>query len=151
MPGMKQEHSNRELNRFRSQLKRNGLKATAQRVAVHEAMMSLGHACAEEVHGWIETNSTTGITVASVYNILSQMASIGIYSYRMSADNRMHFDVNVSGHMHMYDCENHQYRDVMDEGLYEEILQRLGKRRFRGYRIEGVDIQFVVRPTRRRP
>lgn len=149
---MKQEHSERELNRFRSQLKRNGLKATSQRIAVHEAMMNLGHACAESVHDWIESNSSTGITVASVYNILSQMASIGIYSYRMSTDNKMHFDINTFPHIHMYDCENHTYRDITDEALYEDIIQRLGKKRFRGYRLEGIDIQFVVRPTtRRRP
>ena len=98
---MKQDHTDRELKRFRSQLKHNGLKATAQRLAVHDAMMNLGHACADTVRDWIENNSRTEISVASVYNILSQMASLGIYSHRMSDDSKMYFDINTLPHLHM--------------------------------------------------
>ena len=148
---MKQEPLLRTLEKFKSRLQKAGMKATAQRMAVHEAMIELGHASADMVSLWLEENSTTRITVASVYNILNQLAELGIYSYRMSANNKMYFDVNTKGHMHVYDCENHTFRDIMDERLYEDILQRIGNRRFRGYKIEGVDIQFVVRPTRRRP
>lgn len=148
---MKQEPLLRTFEKFKARLKKAGLKATAQRLAVHEAMTELGHASADMVSQWLDENSTTHITVASVYNILTQLSELGIYSYRMSANNKMYFDVNTTGHMHVYDCENHSFRDLMDESLYEDILQRIGSRRFRGYRIEGVDIQFIVRPTRRRP
>lgn len=148
---MKQEPLLRTFEKFKARLKKAGLKATAQRLAVHEAMTELGHASADMVSQWLDENSTTHVTVASVYNILTQMAELGIYSYRMSANNKMYFDVNTTGHIHVYDCENHSYRDLMDERLYEDILQRIGSRRFRGYRIEDIDIQFIVRPTRRRP
>ena len=37
------------LDEFRSRLKRHGLKATRQRLEVHEAMMALGHASADMV------------------------------------------------------------------------------------------------------
>lgn len=148
---MKQEPLLYTFEKFKARLKKAGLKATVQRLAVHEAMTELGHASADMVSRWLDENSTTHVTVASVYNILAQLAELGIYSYRMSANNKMYFDVNTTGHMHVYDCENHSFRDLMDERLYEDILQRIGSRRFRGYRIEGVDIQFIVRPTRRRP
>lgn len=148
---MKQEPLLRTFEKFKARLKKAGLKATVQRLAVHEAMTELGHASADMVSRWLDENSTTHVTVASVYNILTQLAELGIYSYRMSANNKMYFDVNTTGHMHVYDCENHSFRDFMDERLYEDILQRIGSRRFRGYRIEDVDIQFIVRPTRRRP
>ena len=148
---MKQEPLLRTFEKFKARLKKAGLKATVQRLAVHEAMTELGHASADMVSQWLDENSTTHITVASVYNILTQLSELGIYSYRMSSNNKMYFDVNTTGHMHVYDCENHSFRDLMDERLYEDILQRIGSRRFRGYKIEGVDIQFVVRPTRRRP
>lgn len=151
LPPMKQELTPKELSGFQNQLRRNGLKATAQRIAVHEAMVNLGHACADSVHEWIKENSSTEVTVASVYNILTQMTRIGIYNNRMSADNKMYFDVTTFPHLHMYDCERHRYRDIIDEKLYEDILDRIGERRFRGYTIEALDIQFIVRPTRRRP
>lgn len=147
---MKQELSYKALDKFRSQLSHNGLKATAQRIAVHEAMVNLGHASADMVHEWLQEYSATKVTVASVYNVLTQLSQLGIYGNRLSANNKMYFDVNTKKHIHMYDCENHVFKDVMDENLYEDLLERIGTRRFRGYTIEGVDIQFVVRPTRRR-
>ena len=37
------------IEEFKSLLKGNGLKVTPQRLAVHEAMLRLGHACADMV------------------------------------------------------------------------------------------------------
>lgn len=140
----------RELEKFRNQLRKHNLKATNQRIAVHEAMMNLGHASAEEVCRWIETDSEVNVTMTSVYNILSQMTSLGIYSNRMSADNKMYFDVNTTPHIHVYDCENHTYTDILDNEMYDNVVKSIGSRRFRGYKIESIDVQIVVRPTRKK-
>ena len=37
------------IEEYKAILKKHSLKATPQRIAVHEAMMSLGHACADMV------------------------------------------------------------------------------------------------------
>ena len=66
-------------NNFTSVLKRYSLKATPQRLAVHKAMQELGHASADMVAQKIENDGNTKITVASVYNILSELAKLGIY------------------------------------------------------------------------
>ena len=84
---------------FRLALKSKGLKATTQRVAVHQAMMALGHACADQVSEWIEDKTNASVSTASVYNILSQMALLGIYSHRYSPDSKMYFDVNTGNHV----------------------------------------------------
>ena len=68
----------------------------------------------------------------------------------MSANNKMYFDVNTFRHIHIYDCENHCYRDLIDEELMELIETHLGRRKFRGFRIEDIDIQLVARPTRKK-
>lgn len=136
----------RDLEKYCNALKKNGLKATAQRVAIHEAMLEMGHASADMVYDWLERNSDTRVTVASVYNTLSQLSELGIYGYRMSANNKMYFDVFPKPHIHLYDCVNHTFRDINDEKLQTALLERIGLRRFRGYRIENVDIQFIVRP-----
>lgn len=137
------------IEKFKNSLKKHSLKATSQRLAVHEAMMELGHASADTVTDMVR-NAGTSVTTATVYNILSQLALLGIYSYRMSCNNKMYFDVNSDEHIHMYDCENHQYKDVIDEELIALVDSHLGRRKFRGYKIEGIDIQLVVRPTRRK-
>lgn len=135
---------------FKLLLKKHSLKATPQRLAVHEAMLSLGHASADMVTEVISQKGETKVTVASVYNILSNMAMLGVYDYRLSANNKMYFDVNTFGHMHLYDKENHVFKDVIDEELLNMIQSYLGRKRFKGYKVESVDIQIIGRPTRKR-
>jgi len=135
---------------LRAVLKKHGLKATPQRIAVHEAMMKLGHASADMVAAEIEKNGSASVTTASVYNILSQMALLGVYDHRMSSNNKMYFDVNTFKHAHMYDCENHVYKDIMDDELMALVYDHVGHKKFRGYTIEDVMVQVVVRPTKKR-
>ena len=141
---------NTNIETFKTDLKRHGLKATPQRLAVHQAMMKLGHASADMVTDEIKKNGATKVTVASVYNILTNLALLGIYDHRMSSNNKMYFDVNTFKHLHIYDCENHEYRDVIDEELLDLVEKHLTRRKFKGYRIEDIDIQLIGRPTRRK-
>lgn len=138
------------IEEFRAILKKKGLKATPQRIAVHEAMLELGHASADSVAAYITENGASKITVASVYNILFQMSSIGIYHQRMSRTNKMFFDVNYAPHAHVYDCESDTYRDLIDEELMDILQEYLGHRKFKGYKVEGIDVQLLVRPTRKK-
>lgn len=137
------------LDEFRSCLRRHKLKATRQRIAVHEVMMELGHASADKV--WEELQHRgSGVTVASVYNILTQLADYRIYTRRLSATNKMFFDINNTRHIHLYDRENHTYRDLIDEELQALVNSHLKRRKFRGYTVEDIDIQLIARPTNRK-
>ena len=40
-------------------------------------------------------------------------------------------------------------RDIQDDELMDLIDAKLARRRFRGYKIEGVDIQILARPTKK--
>ena len=138
------------IEEFKQILKKHSLKATPQRLAVHEAMISLGHASADMVTEAIEMKATTKVTVASVYNNLTNLAMLGIYHYRMSSNNKMYFDVNTFEHIHLYDKENHVFKDVIDEELLNLINSHLARKRFKGYKVESIDVQIVGRPTRKR-
>ena len=138
------------IEEYKTLLKKHSLKATPQRLAVHEAMISLGHACADMVTEAIKEKGTAKVTLASVYNILTHMAMLGIYNYRLSANNKMYFDVNTFKHIHFYDQDNHIFRDVIDDELVALIESHLSRKRVKGYRIEGFDIQLVGRPTRKK-
>jgi len=139
-----------DLKEFKAILKRHGLKATPQRIAVHEAMLKLGHASADMVEDDIHAAGTTKVTAASVYNILSQLALLGVYDHRLSSNNKMYFDVNTFRHIHVYDSENNTYRDLVDNELMDAVYEKVGRKRFRGYSVENIDIQIVVRPTKRK-
>ena len=138
------------IEEFKQILKKHSLKATPQRLAVHEAMISLGHASADMVTEAIEMKATTKVTVASVYNILTNLAMLGIYHYRMSSNNKMYFDVNTFEHIHLYDKENHVFKDVIDEELLNLVNSHLARKRFKGYKVESIDVQIVGHPTRKR-
>ena len=138
------------LEEFKDILKKHSLKATPQRLAVHEAMISLGHASADMVTDAIKENSSAKVTVASVYNILTQMAMLGVYHYRLSSNNKMYFDVNTFKHIHFYDHDNHTFRDVIDDELVKLIESHLSRKRVKGYKIESFDIQLIGRPTRKK-
>lgn len=143
-------HKCPNIEEFKEILKKHSLKATPQRLAVHEAMMILGHACADMVTEEIAKKGTAKITVASVYNVLTQMAMLGIYDYRLSTNNKMYFDVNTFKHIHLYDQENHIFKDVIDDELIALIESHLNRKRFKGYKVEGVDIQLIGKPTRKK-
>ena len=143
-------HKCPDMEEFKVILKKNSLKATPQRLAVHEVMMELGHASADMVTEAVREKATAKVTVASVYNILTQMAMLGIYHYRLSSNNKMYFDVNTFKHIHFYDHENHTYRDVVDDELIAMIESHLLRKRFKGYKLEGIDIQLVGRPTKKK-
>lgn len=138
------------IEEYREILKKHSLKATPQRLAVHEAMSELGHASADMVTETIKAKGTAKVTLASVYNILTHMAMLGVYNYRLSSNNKMYFDVNTFKHIHLYDKENHIFKDVVDDELVSIIESYLGRKRFKGYKIEGIDIQIIGRPTRKK-
>ena len=111
-------------------------------------MMGLGHASADMVREELVRQGSR-VTVASVYNILSQLADLRIYGRRLSATNKMFFDVNTYKHIHLYDRENHTYRDLVDDELSTLVNAHLKRRKFKGYSIEDIDIQLIARPTRK--
>ena len=111
-------------------------------------MLALGHASADMVTDKIREDGIVKVTVASVYNILTQIALLGIYNYRMSSNSKMYFDVNTFKHLHLYDHVNNTFTDVIDDETIELVTSRLSSRRFRGYHVEDIDIQIICRPSR---
>ena len=132
---------------FKNVLRKHALKATPQRMAVHESMLRLGHATAEQVAADIAAQSPVKVTTASIYNILSQMTLLGVYAHRLSIGGKMIFDVTTGMHIHLYDTVSGTYRDIEDGELSGMALARLGKRRFRGYRVDGIDITILCHPS----
>lgn len=138
-----------DIETFRVLLKKYDLKATPQRIAVHTAMLALGHASADDVAGYISEHWESEVTVASVYNNLSLLADCGIYDRLMSSNSKMYFDVNTFPHLHIYDSHSHEFTDVIDDALVEMVMNHIRKKRFKGYTLDRVDIQLVCRPSRR--
>ena len=132
-----------DLQKFRAMLKSRGLRATQARLLVHTAMMSLEHACAEQVAERLAQEQGAAISTASVYNVLEQMAVAGVYAFRMSADGKRYYDVCNFSHTHLYDRKNGIYRNLPEGIIREAVKAVLKQHRFRGYTVESVDVQVV--------
>ena len=130
-------------------LKDKGLKATPQRLAVHQAMRTLGHASAEEVAAQIAAQGGTAVSPASVYNILTTLADLRIYDRRSGRGNKMVFDVRSGRHLHLYDTRGETWQDLDDEELLSLVEAHFKGRRFRGYTIDGIEVQLLCHSTRR--
>jgi len=133
---------------FKAYLRKHDLKATPQRLAVHEAMMKLGHASVDMVIDEVHAAGTANVTVASVYNILTNFAELGLYARRMSSNSKMYFDVNSFPHIHLYDTVNNTYKDVMDDELMSIVKEKLRRRKWKGFRVDDIDIQVLCHPSR---
>ena len=140
----------KDLDAFKRQLEAHGMKATPQRIAVHTAMMDLVHASAEMVYEHVTKSGACSISPVSVYNILTDMATEGIYARRFSANNKMYFDINSYRHVHLYDTRNNEFIDVDADELVNLVEAGLKGRRFRGYKTDGIDIQITCHPTRKK-
>ncbi|MBR4586574.1 MAG: transcriptional repressor [Bacteroidales bacterium] len=138
-----------DILQFRRMLKDKGLKATPQRLAVHQAMRALGHASAEEVAAQIAAQGGTAVSSASVYNILTTLADLRIYDRRSGRGNKMVFDVRSGRHLHLYDTRDETWQDLDDEELLSLVEAHFKGRRFRGYKIDGIEVQLLCHPTRR--
>ncbi len=139
-----------DLETFSRMLGTYGLKVTPQRLAVHRAMLKHIHADADTVLDTIKAEGKCRIARSSVYNILSSLADTGIYSRRYSANGKVVFDINAWRHIHLYDVRSHEFVDVEAPDLLEEVQAAIKGHRFRGYKIDDVDIQIICRPTKKR-
>ena len=74
---------------------------------------------------------------------------LGVYHHRMSANNKMYFDVNTHRHIHLYDIQNNEYLDIVDKELTDYIDNHIKSRKFKGFKVDSVDIQIIGRPNRR--
>ena len=136
-------------DKFKAILKKKEMKETPQRLAVHSVMCKLVHAGAEDV--WKELSGVPGlrITKSSVYNILEEMCSRGIYSKVLTPDSRMVFDVCAEPHMHLV-CENEgPVMDIENDELTDKINDYFKRRRFRGFKIEGIRTCVLAHPTKK--
>jgi len=136
------------LDKFKITLKSRGLKSTPQRMAVHLAMLKLEHACAEQVASEVKLRSGTPITTSSVYNILSQLSSLGIYRQVSTPDNKMFFDIETVPHAHLFNKKTNELSNISDEGIIQLVGEHFMKKRFRGLKVESIDITLNCRPSR---
>ena len=146
---MRRRNAIPDMARFRSVLKSKGLKSTPQRIAVHEAMLALELATADQVCSWIVQKGEADISVASVYNILSDLSSIGLYRRVPSIGNKTLYDISTFPHIHIYNRRKNEFKDLVDPEFVSMVESYFKQHPPKGYRIDDIEVQLICHPGRR--
>ena len=145
---MRRMNSAPDMERFRSILKNKALKATPQRLAVHEAMLELGHASADMVCEHVLKSGITTITVASVYNILSQLTAMGLYRIIPSMSGVVWYDSLTKPHMHIYNRKKNEFKDLEDDALMLKLQAFFKENPPKGYKVDEIDVLLCCHRSR---
>ncbi len=85
-------------------LRSKGIKATAQRVAIYQALASQGHVSAEDVFDSL-FNKMPMLSLATVYTTLRRFCEVGLADEMVVSNDRIYFDINTDFHHHFV-CES---------------------------------------------
>lgn len=130
------------MQNIKEKIRKGGLKATPQRIAVYGALLKLGHASADMVGEEIK-DVFPSLTVATIYNVLESFVRAGLIVRRFSSNNKMYFDVNTYEHAHLYDQDMNTYLDYDDPGLIRLVAEYLKSKEIPDFNIVDIDIQII--------
>ncbi|MCD8186303.1 MAG: transcriptional repressor [Rikenellaceae bacterium] len=127
---------------IQQKLSERGLKATPQRIAVYQALLDLGHVCAEEVVAQVHRNFPT-ISLATIYNTLDALLEQGIITQVHTGSNKKYYDVHVHQHVHLYDRTDHRIEDFEDPALENLIREYISRQPVEGFELSDIQIQLI--------
>jgi Fur family transcriptional regulator, peroxide stress response regulator len=120
---------NQDMN-FLQKLSQSGLRLTPQRIAISKAVFeSERHPTAQKIYDTVRQEQPS-ISLATVYNVLESLAELGLVSILgLMGDDNVHYDGNVTPHLHLNCTSCHNIIDVDSPSLAKivgEVKQKTG-------------------------
>ena len=125
-------------------LSQTGIKVTPQRVAVFEALQSLGHASADEIIGKVQEKAPY-ISQATIYNTLEKFVQTGLISRLATDGNKMFFDITPIPHIHLCAEDNSVVTDARLPELEQLIADYIPRIKIPGFIFSKVQVNLVGR------
>ncbi len=91
--------SREDLSHVAQRLRDQGYRVTPQRMAIVEALYTLSHPTAEEIHRQVSTRFPM-VSLATVYKTLHVLTALGL-ARDLKAGERNRFDTNTAPHAHL--------------------------------------------------
>ncbi len=123
-------------------IREKGIKATAQRIAVYNAISELGHCSAEEVATKVRCDYPS-ITIATVYCILDSFDHCGLIARLSTPSGKIHYDVTAHPHHHIYHSDG-MITDYEDKELAEYLNRYFAGKKINNQDIKGVKLQLFL-------
>jgi Fur family peroxide stress response transcriptional regulator len=132
---------------YRTELKRNGLRVTPQRLAVYEAVDLLhDHPTAEEVSQFIRKKHPD-IATGTVYKTLDTLVEKDILRRVKTDSGLLRYDAVKDTHHHIYCTHCDRIEDYYDEDLNEMIYSYFRNKKIPSFQIEEIKLQIVGKFT----
>ena len=120
-----------------------GLKVTPQRMAVLEALITLGnHPTADNIIEYIKKNHPH-IAVGTVYKTLETYYEKGMLKKVKTEKDYMRYDPILEKHHHLYCEESNRIEDYYDEELNELLENYFNKKKIKNFNIEDIKLHIV--------
>jgi len=138
--------------RFRTYLREQRLKSTAQRDAIVEVFLDgVGHASVEELYGRVRQRNP-GIGYATVYRTMKLLTECGVADERHFRNGEARYEIAEKDHHDHLICERCgkivEFEEKRIESLQEETAKRLGFE-LRGHKMELYGVCQECRRDRR--
>jgi Fur family transcriptional regulator, ferric uptake regulator len=109
-------------------LRKRGLRLTAQRQLVLEAVHGLGHATPEQVHHKV-TEVAAGVNITTVYRTLELLEELGLVTHtHLSHGSPTYHSVGERQHVHLV-CRSCGTVDEVDPALVGPLAKDLERKR----------------------
>ncbi len=126
------------IGQIKDRLIEKGLKVTPQRIAILEAVYTLGnHPTAEMIMDYIR-ETYPGIASGTVYKVLDVLIEHQLIERVKTEKDVMRYDGILEDHHHLYAAESAEIKDYVNEEL-DEILENY----FQQNAIEDFEIQKI--------
>ncbi len=123
-------------------IKKSGLKATPQRIAILDAVYTLNnHPTAENILEHIQTNHPS-IASGTVYHVLDVLIKNNLIKRVKTEKDVMRYDGVMELHHHLYCSECDIIEDYKDDELDKLLKNYFEKKDLPGFNIEDVVLQI---------
>ena len=136
------------LTEIRNTLTGKNLKVTPQRIAILEAIFSLGnHPSADNIIEYIRINHPN-IATGTVYKVLDTFVLHGLTNRVRTERDVMRYDAVMESHHHLYCSDSDRIEDYLDEDLNSLLEEYFRKKNIPGFKIEDLKLQIIGRFTK---
>ncbi len=120
-------------------LRERGLRLTAQRQLVLEAVYDLGHATPDQVHGKV-AETAAGVNISTVYRTLELLEEVGLVTHtHLSHGAPTYHAAAEAQHVHLV-CRGCGRIDEVEPGVLDEVSTRLESER--GFKVDVGHVSF---------
>jgi Fur family transcriptional regulator, ferric uptake regulator len=123
-------------------LRERGLRLTAQRQLVLEAVYDLGHATPDQVHGKV-AETAAGVNISTVYRTLELLEEVGLVTHtHLSHGAPTYHAASERQHVHLV-CRGCGRIEEVEPKVLDEVAQRL--RHEVGFQVDVGHVSFFGR------